>query len=209
VAQRGKSGSASAARRERIIEAALSAFLELGYGATSMDEVVARAGGSKATLYKYFSSKEDLFTTVVDTLVQHSFATELAAEEPPDKALVDYAQQRLRVALADKHNALRRLVIGEGARFPKIAETYYAHGPERSHKQLEAYFRAETARGRLAIEDPGTAAEVFRGMLMHSPYLRTLFRPGRRIPRAELERHARKVVGLFLRLYPPGAGAGE
>jgi AcrR family transcriptional regulator len=56
----------SSKKRESIIESALSAFLELGYGGTTMDEVVKRAGGSKASIYKHFKNKEDLFATVVD-----------------------------------------------------------------------------------------------------------------------------------------------
>ncbi len=54
-------------RRQAIITAAAAVFQEQGYERTSMSEVARRAGGSKATLYNYFTSKEALFESVVRT----------------------------------------------------------------------------------------------------------------------------------------------
>ncbi|MFQ5659423.1 MAG: TetR/AcrR family transcriptional regulator [Gammaproteobacteria bacterium] len=188
-------------KRDSIIDAALSAFFELGYGGTTIDEIVKRAGGSKASIYKYFSGKEEMFATVVDKIVKHHAVDALNADEAPEKALVAYAESRLRVVFSEQHIALRRLVIGEGVRFPKIANTYYSHGPELSRKQLERYFREQHERGILRIDDARTAAEMFQGMLIHSMYLRTLFTLSRRIPARQLRQQARKVVGKFLQLY--------
>ncbi|MFA5915908.1 MAG: helix-turn-helix domain-containing protein, partial [Burkholderiales bacterium] len=53
------------ARPEEIIAAALELFVERGYAATRLDDVAARAGVSKGTLYLYFENKEDLFKAVV------------------------------------------------------------------------------------------------------------------------------------------------
>lgn len=52
-------------RREHILAVAARVFAEDGYGATSMSTIAARLGGSKATLYKYFPSKELLFEAVI------------------------------------------------------------------------------------------------------------------------------------------------
>jgi AcrR family transcriptional regulator len=51
----------TAARREAILAAAKQVFQDMGYDRASMDEVAARFGGSKATVYRYFGSKEALF----------------------------------------------------------------------------------------------------------------------------------------------------
>src|SRR5262245_55561889 len=53
------------ARRDAILDAARDAFLEEGFAATSMSTIAARVGGSKATLYTYFKSKEELFDAYV------------------------------------------------------------------------------------------------------------------------------------------------
>ena len=48
--------------------APLEAFLAEGYAETSMSSVAAKVGGSKATLYNYFKSKEELFAAfMIDT----------------------------------------------------------------------------------------------------------------------------------------------
>ena len=199
--QKTASKKTSSKKRDSIIKSALSAFLELGYGGTTMDEVVKRAGGSKASIYKHFKNKEYLFATVIDELVRHRLQNELNPDDPPDKALLEYAESRLKVVFNKKHIALRRLVIGEGARFPKIARMYYEYGPGLSIKQLEIYLKTENSRGSLKVADAHGAAIVFTGMLMHYIYLRTLFSVSAVPASAQLKEHARKVVDTFLEAY--------
>ena len=52
-------------RRQAILEKALDVFRELGFDRASMSEISKRIGGSKATLYSYFQSKEELFTAAM------------------------------------------------------------------------------------------------------------------------------------------------
>ncbi len=52
-------------KREHILKVAYAAFLSDGYAATSMSSIATKVGGSKATLYNYFSSKEELFSAVI------------------------------------------------------------------------------------------------------------------------------------------------
>ena len=54
-------------KRTRIIEVATELFIEQGYKDTSLDQIVAICGGSKQTLYRYFSNKEGLFVEVLGT----------------------------------------------------------------------------------------------------------------------------------------------
>jgi AcrR family transcriptional regulator len=56
----------AAARRERILAAALDAFGNGGYGATSMGDVAGRAGVTRAVLYDHFASKKSLFLAVIE-----------------------------------------------------------------------------------------------------------------------------------------------
>ena len=53
------------ARPGELLDAALDLFVEKGFAATRAEEVAARAGVSKGTLFLYFQSKEDLFKAVV------------------------------------------------------------------------------------------------------------------------------------------------
>ncbi len=188
-------------KRDSIIESALSAFLEFGYGGTTIDEIVKRAGGSKASIYKHFKNKEELFATVVDELVRVRLTDELNPDDPPEKALLEYAESRLKIVFTKKHIALRRLVIGEASRFPEIARMYYEHGPALSIKQLEQYLNTENSRGSLKIDDAHDAATMFTGMLIHFIYLRTLFTVSMAPSSHQLKEHARKAVDTFLAAY--------
>jgi AcrR family transcriptional regulator len=53
------------ARPSELLAAALDLFVERGFAATKLDDVAARAGVSKGTLYLYFASKEELFKAVI------------------------------------------------------------------------------------------------------------------------------------------------
>lgn len=53
------------ARPQELLAAALDLFVERGYAATRLEDVAARAGVSKGTLYLYFTNKEELFKAVV------------------------------------------------------------------------------------------------------------------------------------------------
>ena len=58
-------------KREAILEVASQVFQEMGYERASMDEIAARVGGSKVTLYGYFSSKQQLFLEVANRMATH------------------------------------------------------------------------------------------------------------------------------------------
>jgi AcrR family transcriptional regulator len=65
-------------RRQAMVATAAELFLQRGYEATSMAEICSRVGGSKATLYGYFKSKEELFLSVMKMLAEermsHAYA---------------------------------------------------------------------------------------------------------------------------------------
>jgi AcrR family transcriptional regulator len=64
----GRRRLTAAERRELILAAAVRLFAENGYHATSMDEIAARAGISKAVVYDHFTSKSELYTVLLDTI---------------------------------------------------------------------------------------------------------------------------------------------
>jgi AcrR family transcriptional regulator len=72
------------ARREAIVEAAALLFQEVGYERASMNELTKRLGGSKATLYGYFPSKESLFVEVVRSVATVHLSEAVAQLAGPD-----------------------------------------------------------------------------------------------------------------------------
>lgn len=110
------------------MEAATTAFLRNGYLGTSMDEIAALTSVSKQTVYRHFADKQRLFTDiilatsdqVVGELVEHA-AGALPETGDVEKDLGQLARQLIAATCQPEVLRLRRLVIGEAARFPELA----------------------------------------------------------------------------------------
>jgi len=69
--KKNKGRLTAAARRAQLIEIGREVFAERGYGATSVEEIAARAKVSKPILYDHFGGKEGLYAVVVDRELEH------------------------------------------------------------------------------------------------------------------------------------------
>lgn len=188
-------------RKSKILAAATRLFLKRGYGATSTDSIVEKAGGSKATLYSFFPTKADLFRAVVDSIVTSNVDVELQSLENIRDTLVKFSEQRLRIVFSRKHRALMGLIIAERDRFPDIARMYYERGPLRGHTLLRDYFETLIDRGLIDMQSADEAAEFFRGMLMHQRYIDQLYLDAQVPSEEEVGVRARHVVDRFIEAY--------
>ena len=188
-------------RKAKILSAATKLFLSQGYGETSIDAIVEKSGGSKATLYSYYPTKADLFRAVVDSIVTTQEGPELASFNNVRDTLVDFAEHRLGIVFSGNHRALMRLIIAERERFPDIARMYYEQGPLHSHMVLRDYFEVLIDKGLLDIRSADEACEFFRGMLMHQRYIEQLYLDASPLSTEEIRVKARHVVERFLEAY--------
>jgi len=62
----GKREQTKVANRQAILDAARSVFAELGYGATTVRDIIRRTGLASGTFYNYFRSKEEVFQAIMD-----------------------------------------------------------------------------------------------------------------------------------------------
>lgn len=196
-------------RMQKILDAATTLFLKSGYGYTTMDAVVEKSGGSKATLYNLFPNKGELFRAVIDRVVSSRDGAQLGACENLEEDLLHFAMQRLRVVFSTEHMALLRLIIAERDRFPDIARLYYEEGPQRSYHSLSAYLRDIDERRLLAIPDVEEATEFFVGMLMHQWYLEQLYLSSEAPGETAILHRATDVVARFLRSYGAQSQLGD
>jgi len=188
-------------RKAKILSAATKLFLSVGYGETSIDAIVEKSGGSKATLYSYYPTKADLFRAVVDSIVSGDDASELQSLDNVRDTLVQFAEHRMLIVFSRKHRSLMRLIIAERDRFKDIARMYYERGPLRSHTQLRDYFETLIDRGLIDIRSAEEASEFFRGMLLHQRYIDQLYLDSPVPSAEEVSVRARHVVDRFLEAY--------
>jgi len=188
-------------RKSNILKAATALFLKNGYGATSVNMIVARSGGSKATFYSYFPTKDVLLRAVVDAIVSNREEPDLDASKDIKTALCAFAEQRLRVVFSRRHQALLGLVVAERGRFPDIAQMYFERGPKRSHYLLVKYMGKLQAQGRLDIESAEESAEFFIGMLLHQWYITQLYLHTDSPTPVAMRQRADHVVTRFLEAF--------
>jgi TetR/AcrR family transcriptional repressor of mexJK operon len=202
-------GPAARARR-RIMEAALEVFLRDGYVGAKTDEIASAAGSSKQTMYKHFGRKEELFEQIVlDRLggideIFRDAMRELAATDDVEASLRAVARKFVHALMRPSHLRVRRLVIAEAGRFPKLGQAYFEAGPDRVHAALGSSLEQLADRGLLRVEDPILAANHFTWLVSSIPVNRVMFGGDDiRFTPAELDHYADAGLRVFLAAYLP------
>ena len=192
----------SEARPGEIVQAALDLFVEKGFTATRMDEIAARAGVTKGTVYLYFPSKEDLFHAVVEEMMgsQMETAERLVAEHtgPTRELIAELIRAWWRVGGSTRIACMSKLITGEASNFPELARYYIDHVVVRARRIFEAALRRGVERGELRDVPLTDTARLAIAPLVHaSIYQRSLlaFDPDR----WDMERYLELHIDLFLR----------
>ena len=60
-------------KKNQILDAAFSVFVEKGYSETTMDDIVQKSKMSKGAIYHYYNSKKELFLSLIDHWEVYSF----------------------------------------------------------------------------------------------------------------------------------------
>jgi AcrR family transcriptional regulator len=140
------------ARREAILTAALEEFSAQGFSAARLDDVAKRAGVAKGTIYLYFRDKEALFEELIRSVLSPVVgALEIALRDPrPVREIAETAVDIfLREVYGTRRKDVIRLVLSEGARFPKLAEFYHREVLSRLFGAMQALLKRAADRGEL------------------------------------------------------------
>ncbi|MDX3659929.1 TetR/AcrR family transcriptional regulator [Streptomyces sp. ID05-26A] len=152
-------------KRTAIVDAATGLFLESGYDKTSLARIADAAGVSKATLFKQFPTKAELF----DAIVTDYWRTDEGALTPkpgdPRKGLTALGNRYVALLTRPGMVALFRIVIAEAPRFPELGQTQFKLGKQPFFDAVRDYLAAEHEAGTLSVEDPILTATQFLGMI--------------------------------------------
>jgi AcrR family transcriptional regulator len=144
------------ARPDEILAAALASFAERGFAATRLEDVAARAGVSKGTLYLYFKGKEELFEAVVRaTLLPNLERVEaLAASfEGPSALLLERLLLTIAGVMDSRVGAIPKLVIAEAGNFPELARFYLDEVVRRGLRLIGMILKRGIERGEFRAVD--------------------------------------------------------
>jgi AcrR family transcriptional regulator len=189
-----------ATRHAAFVAAATEVFLEHGYDGATLDEIVRRAGGSRATLHNQFGGKDGLFAAIIATLCAEMNATlapSIDTKRGPRETLLAFGQVFMRVMLRPDSLGLYRIVIAEAGRFPALGEVVYRNGPQVAAERLAAYLAAGSKAGLFSRGDAELRARHFLEMIKGDLHFRALL--GIDAPSArEIDRCVRAAVESFL-----------
>jgi TetR/AcrR family transcriptional regulator len=139
------------ARPGELLDAALALFVEKGFAATRVEEVAARAGVSKGTLFLYFPSKEELFKAVIHETLAGRFDewnAEFLAFEGSSAELMRYCLhswwERIGMTAA---SGITKLVMSEAGTFPDVAAYYQQTVINPGHDLLKRVLQRGVDRG--------------------------------------------------------------
>jgi len=139
------------ARPPEILDAALAVFAQKGFAATRLDDIAAKAGITKGTIYLYFDSKQALFEALARQSVgaQIDLVTAQLANFPGSSAdLLRFVLSTMgRFAMTSDRVVLPRLVLAEAANFPELAEFWRREVIERGIGLMSAIIRRGIERG--------------------------------------------------------------
>ena len=195
------------AKRDAIVQVASEVFRELGFEGASMVEIAARVGGSRATLYGYFKSKEELFVAVIHASAKIHFEpifTALAEEGDEDLARVlqRFGEKVLAAMCSQEVIQAHRAVIAESGR-SDIGRLFYEGGPKKGLTELAGFLELQMQKGRLRKADPQVAARHLTALLDSETVMPALIGIDGPLSRKDLREATRRALQTFLGGYAP------
>ena len=191
-----------ARRRGAMLDSARALFLDQGYDAVSLQDVVARSGGSLSTLYALFGNKRGLLKAVMRTQFERDmreFDGIIGRGASPAETLVDIALGSQEYLAAPDMIRFMRFVIGESLNSPEFGQKFFENVHLRFLDRYVALLARWNGEGLLRIPDPELAARQFVSLVLHDLHMRAIYLGGES---ATVSRHeAEQAVALFLSYY--------
>jgi len=145
------------AKLQAILDAALDVFLEKGFAEARLEDVAARAGVAKGTIYLYVPSKQALFEALLQSgiggpmgeIAQKVLALDGSAEEQL-RALFAFLRREV---LGTRRVDIVRLLLMEAGRFPELAEAYHRNVISKGLGLLRGIAERGLARGEFRSDE--------------------------------------------------------
>lgn len=191
------------AKQEALLHAARTLFLKHGLD-TTMEQVVTESRVSRTTLYANFPDKgsliEAMFARESQRIVSEEFATSslsLGIEE----ALIGFGERLVRFLSDPEMIAFERLIPLVADAYPDLASRFFAAGPGRAKGILLRIIEQARDRGDLVVDDLDEAVSDLVGLWQGFRRVEQAFGQNTGFAGDDLNRHVRRVVMQFMRLY--------
>jgi AcrR family transcriptional regulator len=203
--KRRHQGGDESAVRERILEAAFSAFKESGFATTSTLEIATRARVSKRELYALVGNKQEILIACIRERAQRfDVPAELPVLRDRDtlaRVLASFGAKLVREVSDPAVIAVFRLAIAEAVQAPEVAHALNSIGRETSRAALRKIM-VQAEESRLLTGRPAELASQFAGLLWGDLMISLLLGVAERPNSREIATRARDAAAVFLELHP-------
>ncbi len=179
-------------------------FLNNGYEGSSMDAIAAEAGVSKLTLYSHFKDKEALFGEAVKTTCETRLPRRLFVLEDGREfrsVLLDIAHAFHELVISPESIGLHRVMVAMATQNPALSQMFFDAGPQKLLVDLEQMLDQAHQRQLLNVPEPMRAAEHFCSLIKGVAHFRLLIGYAEQPDVADMKRHVKDCVDLFMRAY--------
>jgi TetR/AcrR family transcriptional regulator len=157
--------------RDRLLDAALTLFLERGFAATRVDDIAQKAAVSKGCVYLYFRTKQEIFEAVVDEAIvaRIAQAERFAAD-------FDGSASELLEAVLTKNvlefwdsvsSGIPKLILAESQQFPELAANHFQGITLRARRFIESILQLGIDKGEYRAIDVPYVARCILNALDH------------------------------------------
>lgn len=189
-------------KRREIVAKAWELFKENGFERTTMSDISERVGGSKATLYGYYDSKEQLFAAALEQVIRDpadEVFAHLSGSGKLKTRLLNFARALVEARLSEDLIAVEQALITE-ARRSELGELLRARFVQPQWRRLAAALDREMVAGQLRKADPMLATWHFRG-LVEADLVERRLHGETTITAHEIKTAVEAGVDAFLRAY--------
>jgi AcrR family transcriptional regulator len=188
-------------RRRVIIDAALALFARKGFRGTTTKEIAEAAGCSEGTIFKYFTSKDELYSAILEvkSAIEETLAKASEAAAKNDDAGVFRAVGLEALIRTEQDPSLMRLLLYSALEGHELSHFFFESKVRHLHEFLSNYIDQRITAGVFRPVNPLLAARGFVGMIVHYLLIHEIFgvkRPVGILPE--------EVVETFVTLFVTG-----
>jgi AcrR family transcriptional regulator len=198
---------ATSAKRRQILDGARAVFSELGYERAAVDQIAARAGVSKATVYNHFRDKQALFVAaVVESCDEFREGLAFRLTETgdvPEDVLRVIGEHFMTRSLSPGVVSLYRQAIAEAERVPEIGPLVFERGTLALQQVVTGHLRRWSEAGALRIDEPRSAAVAFIALCQGDLVIRRRLGVLEEPLEPQIRETVQRAVSIFMRAHRP------
>ena len=193
-------------RYELIVKTALDLFLKNGYEKTSLSDIVAISGGSLASIYTFFESKEGLFQAIIEQEIDNLIKEidekiDLKISHSLEEFLIKFTTISFSIVCTKKNISLGRIMMSEGPKNGgKLGRVFLDQILNKIDLVLINFFERDEIKAELNPKFPAKfITKCFKQCVIGLCYYDSLMlNEEPKLSKKEREEHVALCVELFL-----------